>query len=504
MEATYRKELEKALFRERCKRSFHFFFKEFWDINNKEPLIDSPHIKFLCDEAEKVVRRIVERKPKLYDLIINVPPGTSKSNIFSQQLEAWSWILDPTLQFITASHNHSLALALAVKSRDIMRSEKFQYYFPEIRLRQDINAKSWFANEEGGYRYTCTPGISPIGRHAHLIVVDDPIDPEESLTDLARQNVNSWFKNTLPTRVVNKTISAMIVVMQRLHEDDPSGFLLKEDGGAGKIRHIKLPGKIDNAVHCLPKEAESIYNPEGYLEPIRLGRDVLDALRVKMGPYNYAGQIDQEPIPQSGGLFSVEKLKITKVLPDRIVETVRSWDKAGTEGGGCNTAGVKMAKLGNGDFIVLDSVFGQWRADKREAMIRQIAEIDGRSVRVVIEQEGGSGGKESAEATVRNLTGFIVKVDRPTGNKAFRAEPFSTQVNIGNVYLLEGPWNQQYIDELKSFPRGRFKDQVDASSQAFAALVGKGRIDYQRMMQKSSVIAVSKQNSQINGIVLPD
>lgn len=488
--------LSKALFRERCRRSFHFFFKEFWDVNNKEPLVDSPHIKYLCDEAEKVVRRIVARQPKEYDLIINVPPGTSKSNIFSQQLEAWAWILDPTLQFITASHSHSLSLALSVKSRDIIQSEKFQKYFPEIELRRDVNAKSWFSNTDGGYRYTCTPGISPVGRHAHLIVVDDPIDPSESTTETARETINEWFKNTLPTRVVSKEVSAMILVMQRLHENDPAGFLLKENEGTSNIKLIKLPGKIDNNTRAIPREAEQIYQ-DNLLDPVRLGEIVLSQLRHRLGPYNYAGQIDQNPVPQTGGMFSVENLKITKTIPDRLVEVYRSWDKAGTEGGGCNTAGVKMAKMANGDFIILDCVFGQWRADKREAIIRQIAELDGRSVKIVIEQEGGSGGKESAEATVRNLSGFVVKVDRPSGEKAARAEPFSTQVNIGNVWILEGAWNTEYIEELRLFPRGKFKDQVDASSQAFAALVGKSRIDYRKMMSPRS------EKSEVNGIFLP-
>lgn len=490
------KRLARAVLREKCRRSFYFFFKHFWNINNKEKLVDSPHIKLLCDEAETVVRRIIARQPKLYDLIINVPPGTSKSNIFSQSLEAWAWAIDPTLQFITASHSMSLALALSVKSKDILLSEEYKRLFPEVRIRFDLKGKQWFSNTAGGYRYSCTPLISPIGRHAHLIVVDDPLNPGAAVSDAERNTVNDWFESTLPTRVVDKEISAMILVMQRLHEEDPTGFLLSHEGQ--NIRHICLPGKIDSVLRPKPESYSAIYE-DNLLDPVRLSQPVLDSLWVRMGAYNYAGQIEQSPTPRSGGLFSPEKLKVTSVLPQKLVRVVRSWDKAGTEGGGCNTAGVKMGLLENGEIIVLDSVFGQWRAEKREQVILQNAKLDGKDVRVVIEQEAGSGGKESAEATVRNLRGFSVIVDRPKGDKSTRAEPFATQVNIGNVYLLEGPWNKAYIDELGVFPRGRFKDQVDASSQAFNALVNSSRIDYRRMMAPDD----ASKPKMVNNILLP-
>lgn len=491
-----RDDLLRQVFREKCKRSFYFFFKEFWEINNKEPLVESPHLAIICKEAEKVVRRVVAREPKEYDLIVNIPPGTSKSNVFSQALEAWAWILDPTLQFITASHSHPLALSLSVKSRDILLSDKFRKNFPEIELRRDLNAKGWFSNTDGGSRYTCTPGISPVGRHAHLIVVDDPINPQETGSDAERNFINDWFQNTLPTRLVNKETSAFILVMQRLHENDPTGFLLEQNKN---IRHICLPGRLDENVN--PPEYAQIYQ-DGLLDPVRLSDEVLTMMEERLGDYNYAGQFGQSPVPAMGGLFSTEKFKFTNVLPDRLLKVFRSWDKAGTEGGGCNSAGVKMGELGNGDFIVLDSTFGQWRSDKREEIIKQVAEMDGHNVRIVIEQEPGSGGKESAESTVRNLKGYIVKVDRPVGNKELRAEPFSTQVNIGNVWLLKGDWNQKYIEELRMFPRGKRKDQVDASSQAFAALTGNKKIDYKAMMRPRTE-KKEMPPREVGGIILP-
>lgn len=146
---------------------------------------------------------------------------------------------------------------------------------------------------------------------------------------------------------------------------------------------------------------------------------------------------------------------------------VRYWDKAASEGGGARTAGVLIAKSGQGLYYVEDVIKGQWSALKREMIMRATAERDGRDVTIWVEQEPGSGGKESAEASVRNLAGYRVHSDRVTGDKVSRAEPFAAQAEAGNVKLLRGPWNQAYLEELCAFPLAGFKDQVDASSGAF-------------------------------------
>jgi predicted phage terminase large subunit-like protein len=148
---------------------------------------------------------------------------------------------------------------------------------------------------------------------------------------------------------------------------------------------------------------------------------------------------------------------------------MRYWDKAGTKDSGAYSVGVLMGKDMENRFWVLDVVRGQWKTAKRERMIRQTAELDGKGILVGVEQEPGSGGKESAENTVRNLAGWRVRVDRPTGDKAQRADPYSTQVNSGNVYLKKSSWNKEYIEELRYFSleNSKFKDQVDASSGAF-------------------------------------
>jgi predicted phage terminase large subunit-like protein len=149
---------------------------------------------------------------------------------------------------------------------------------------------------------------------------------------------------------------------------------------------------------------------------------------------------------------------------------IRYWDKGGTDNAGAYTAGVLMAYY-EGILYVEDVVREQMSAGRREKVIRQTAELDaqhyGKSgVHVYVEQEPGSGGKESAENTIRNLAGFVVYADRPTGNKDTRMEPFAAQAEAGNVRLKRGHWNQAFIEEAVTVPNSTYRDQIDAASGA--------------------------------------
>jgi predicted phage terminase large subunit-like protein len=182
----------------------------------------------------------------------------------------------------------------------------------------------------------------------------------------------------------------------------------------------------------------------------------------------WAAEYQGVPRPVEGNRLKRAWFEIVDAIPAAGM-MVRYWDKAGTAGGGAFTAGVKMLAA-DGRFYILDVIRGQWSAGEREAVMRQTATTDGRQVSVVIEQEPGSGGKESAEATIRNLAGFAVYADRVTGSKDTRLEPFAAQAEAGNVKLLVGEWNRDYIDELCAVPGGQYRDQVDATAGAFIRL----------------------------------
>jgi predicted phage terminase large subunit-like protein len=208
-----------------------------------------------------------------------------------------------------------------------------------------------------------------------------------------------------------------------------------------------------------------------------LGSHALQKLLEDLGQYGFAGQIGQNPAPPGGGMFKVDRMPVMDILEERqILKTFRYWDKAASEDAGAYTCGVKMSQLKDKRFLIHDVIRGQWSPDVREKVIRSTAEVDGSKVRIYIEQEPGSGGKESVEASIKNLAGFAAYADRPTGDKIRRADPFSVQVNISNVSLLRGDWNQAFKDELEIFPFGTYKDQVDAASGAFNLLAAKKQV----------------------------
>ena len=309
-----------------------------------------------------------------------------------------------------------------------------------------------------------------------ILIVDDPINPEQAASEKELMNANRWLEQTLPTRKVDKAVTATVMIMQRLHQDDPTGHILKKK--AKRINHICLPGEIKNyGKYVNPPELKSMYVDE-LLDPVRLDWNILGELMADLGQYGYAGQIGQNPTPPGGGMFKVDHFQTINVMPSpiQIEQTVRYWDKAGTADGGAYTTGVKLSRLRGNRFLVEDVKRGRWATEERERIIKETAVTDGQSVTIMVEQEPGSGGKESAENTIRNLAGFSVYADLPRGDKVYRADPFSVQVNNGNVMLLMGEWNHAYIEEFRFFPFGAFKDQIDSSSASFNYLCKKREV----------------------------
>lgn len=462
--------------------SFFDFIQYYWNRIIPEEPVWNWHIEYLCEELQKMAIRVFNNEPKLYDLVINVPPGSTKSTICSIMLPPWLWINMPSARSICGSYSYPLALELSRKSRDIVLDESYYRMFG-IELRYDQHGKGYFVNENGGYRYSTSTGGSVTGFHGHLLIVDDPLNPQEAASETELKSANTWLRETLSTRKVDKKITPTILIMQRLHELDPSAMMLEKKEGV-KVKHINLPAEIDkkNYKTVRPRSLKRRYvkdpDQEGsrLLDPKRMDRAVLQESLSKLLEYGYAGQFLQTPVPPEGGLFKVERFHIENLPPVSVdlIQKVRFWDKAGTEGGGAFTVGVLMAEDKEGRFWVMDVIRKQLDSGEREKLIKMTAQMDGVDTIIGVEQEPGSGGKESAENTVRNLKGYITEVVRPTGSKETRALPFSSQVNVGNVYMVKAEWNQIYLNELILFPKSKFKDQVDASSGAFTALAFSG------------------------------
>lgn len=473
--------------RELNNRSLYHFLQYFWGVVSTQDFKPNWHIEFVCQELEKIAERVAKRLPREHDLIINIPPGSTKTITCSIMFPVWCWTKWPWMRFITASYSGALALESADVCRDLINSPQFQTIYPDIAIREDKNTKSNFkivksklddlgrvvGYEWGGSRYSTSVGGTLTGFHGDILIVDDPINPQQAVSELELNNANRWMEQTLPTRKTDKAVSTMILIMQRLHQNDPTGHLLSKN--KGNIKHICIPGEIRTYAHVVkPPELVQHYEDD-LMDPVRLNWKVLEDLMKDLGQYGYAGQIGQEPTPPGGGMFKVNQFVLIDNISDvpPIVKSVRYWDKAGTEGANAWTVGVRMHLLKNDKWLIDDVVRGRWSSERRENIILNTALQDGYGVTVWMEQEPGSGGKESAENTIRNLAGFSAYAERTTGDKVTRADPYSVQVNNGNVYLLKAGWTEAFIEEHRYFPYGTYKDQVDASSGAFSKLIPK-------------------------------
>lgn len=383
-------------------------------------------------------------------LMIFLPPRHGKSHLVTIRYPVWRLERSPETRVVIAAYNQTLAEKFSRAARRIARTR-----FPLSYERKA--AEDWETAEGGGVRAVGVGG-GITGQGGELIVIDDPVKSREEAESLAyRERVWDWYTNDLYTRL--EPGGAMVLIMTRWHNDDLAGRILaSEDAPNWTI--ISLPAEAE--------EGDLLGRPAGAaLCPDRFDLEALAGIKQVLGR-DYFALYQQRPQPREGEMFKRGWFEIVAAAPVE-ARRVRYWDKAGSAGTGAYTAGVLLAEAG-GIFYVEDVIRGQWEAAERESVIRQAAQMDEQQygqVPVWVEQEPGSGGKESAEATIRNLAGFVVEADRVTGDKALRAEPLASQAQAGNVKILQAGWTPAYLEELADFPRGRYKDQVDATSGAF-------------------------------------
>jgi len=457
--------------------SLHDFYKASWRYIDPAPFTDGRHFECICEHLEAVAKGSINR------LLINIQPRVSKSTLCSVAFPAWLWTLNTPYfdnwnnagadkKILSLSFAHSLATRDARRSRNLINSKFYQQFWgKDFNLVSDQNAKHRYDNNQQGFRMATTPLGQVLGEGGDLIIFDDPHKASDIGKEAHWETIR-FVQETLPNRL-NSEQSAIVVIMQRLHEKDVSGVLAE----TGDYTHVCLPAEYDPN-HKFHFIGDWRKEPGELLWPEKFTREALDKRKREMTQYAISGQLQQLPVPREGGMFKAEWFKFIDALPHEVREEgacVRFYDMASTEVSNKNrdpdfTAGVKIWGH-NGAYYIEDVVKFRLSAAAVEARVQSAAAMDGLDCYIRMEQEGGSSGKISIDHYAREvLPDYNFKGIKSTGSKEKRAELLEARAQNGNVYIVRAPWNAAFIEELTLFPNGAHDDQVDAAAGAINEL----------------------------------
>lgn len=452
--------------REICRRSLSAFVQRAWPVLEPgNPYVHGWHMDAMAAHLEAVASGEITR------LLINVPPGMSKSTYVSVMFPAWLWgpARLPAKRILSASHEMGLSTRDSLRMRRLVESEWYQSLWP-VRFASDQAQKTYYENTETGFRQA-SAFASLTGRRADLVVLDDPHSAESATSDIQRETTLRIFRETLPTRLNNPAESAIVVIMQRLHENDVSGEILSHDYG---YESLILPMEFDPARRATTSIGFTDPRVEDgeLLFPARFPREVVERDKIALGDYAYAGQFQQSPSPREGGDFKPGNIEMVDALPAGLRFT-RGWDLAATKKKHSDyTAAAKMAES-DGIVYIAHADHFKGSPDEVSAAIRQYAQTD-KNTFTTLPDDPGQAGTWQAQAISKQLRGQRFEFTPESGDKITRAQPFAAQVNVGNVRMLRGDWNQDLIAELRSFPMGAHDDMVDACSRAYNTMVNRG------------------------------
>jgi predicted phage terminase large subunit-like protein len=476
-------DLKQSISQDRYSEDLPYFIRSAWNlVEPSTPLSWNWHLDELCLALSEVSKGNIKR------LIINIPPGLMKS-LSLVMWNAWEWIKEPSRRYLTFSYTDDNTIRDNRRIRSIVTSEWYQNNFwrsKSVSLSSDQSAKIRFDNTAKGWRVASSVGGVGTGEHPDRIIIDDPLKAADARSITAMKNCQEWMDRTISTRIANDP--AIIIVMQRLHLEDLSGYLLSKGDWehilfpmryrakgkqaykcschSYKVKEVNESGSITEKSYSLPDkrdhrriEGDLIWSEKWPEEKVK--QEELD-----LGPFGTAGQLDQDPVPEGGGLFKREWFTYVDAAPV-IAKRCRGWDIAETDGGGDWTAGVKLAREDNGIIYVEDVVSAQLTLV--DSLIKQTAISDSKQCKI---REGSGSGKATIKTRSIMLAGWDYAASPETDDKVSRANPFRAQCEAGNVRLVRGNWNEDYLSELCSFPVGKFDDKVDASSNAANELMG--------------------------------
>lgn len=422
---------------------------------------DNWHIEAIVHGLERNLNGEASR------LIINLPPRHLKSFLVSVAWPAFLLTIEPSLKIFCVSYSDELAKTIARDFRRLMEADWYRAVFPHVRLTKITEGE--ITTDQGGFRSALSVHGSITGRGADLIIIDDPCRPEEAVSDKARTAVNEWFRSTLLSRRDDKRRSGLIVVMQRLHVNDLTGFI--EAGG--DVCKLSFPAIAEHDENVALRHGKKYWRRAGEaLQPLREDVEVLQRLRSDIGAFNFEAQYQQSPRTPDGSLFKRKYFKLVCEHPKfrREGEFFISIDSALSTSSTADFTAISIVYIDGGRLYVIKAERGRWDYETLKSRTLQwVPRLyrPNRPVCILVER-AGSGISLAQYLDKARDERYRAFNRRPTEDKLTRAARvlpwFEAGILISNI-PGRNAWVEPYVNEFMNFPNGANDDQVDSLVQ---------------------------------------
>lgn len=462
-----------------CRDSLYAFLKTSWKTHEGKAFIDSR-----CGEA------IAEHIEACYigeiqNLLVNVPPRTLKTSVVGKATHPWLWANDPTLKFITCGYSYNLSVADAVTSRQIITSEWYRegmgYWGKYYELSKDSNKKEFYTNTLGGYRLSTSVGGVLTGKGADWIIVDDILNANDSESKVEREKANLWFSKSLSSRLNDQSTGITIVISQRLHELDLPGYILELNKllePAKQYVHLSMPMLFNPKSACSTRIGFTDWRttPNEILEPDRFKPDDIEALKVKLTPYPFSAQYQQDPAPIEGGMIKADWFRSYYVLPQWFDALAIAFDLSMTDSERADETGAVVVGRSNGKYYVLEAIGAKMDVWQQVELIQRLSEKYPLAAKLVEAKANGQAVMKLLENAVPGL--ISIQPTEYGGSKEGRVSACIPTLYSNSVYLPpqgSTPWFDKFMHELLWFPKAKDDNILDAFIYAILYLALKCR-----------------------------
>jgi len=429
-----------------------FIGKTFSTVDPGALYLPNWHIELIAEYLEAVRRSEITR------LIINMPPRSLKSVCVSVAWPAWLLGQDPRSRIITSSYASSLSIKHSLDCRLVLNSPWYREIFPKTTLTRDQNEKHKFMTTQRGYRFATSVGGSTLGEGGNFLIIDDPLNPLQAMNKQWRNHINGWFEHTFATRLDDKHKGAIVLVMQRLHQHDMTGYLLSKPGW----QHLCLPAVALKAGFYDLGNVKKIREHGELLHPMRESIQLIERAKGELGSAAFASQYQQQPLAEDGNMVRSWWFGRYKSVPENIERRVQSWDTAIKNGDAHDASVCLTFAESNGRCYLLDaSLMRLEYPDLKKAFYALVKRWEPQAILI----EDRASGQQLLQDIHHETTLPVIAIN-PKHDKITRFAAVSALIEAGKVFLPEqAPWLADFESEIFAFPGGNHDDQVDALTQ---------------------------------------